>query len=103
MRRCRYSVYWYYPVVVMLQNYDRLDSDPDATLSIAFKKAIDETIEEFNQTQEGREAVKAVQMVNIKQTHKVEGVADALHISPRTVNYRIREFILAVGKKVHFS
>lgn len=102
MRRTKYAKYWYYPIIVMLQNYDLLDKDENATLSIQFKKAIDDTIEEFSKTKEGREAVKAINLIDIKRTHTIDGAVLEMFLSKNTIKRRRKKFIYSVGEKMHF-
>lgn len=61
--------------------------------------AIDETINEISDTDEGMLKIKAVEMMYIKRTHTVEGVSIELNVDRSTVYRMVNEFVFEVCVK----
>lgn len=92
--------YWYGYIIRALHNYP--DGLSESIQGCIAKGAISKTIEEFKSLQDGEDKIKLENMVNIKQTHTMDGAAMVLHISRRTAQRWNRAFIYSVAEKMGF-
>lgn len=100
MGRSRYKYYWYGIVVKMIQQYPL--SDEKSMQAAQFRQAIANVMEDTKKLPNGEDRLKAVQLVYIQRTDTVEGAAQKLYTSTRTVQRWLSAFVYAVGRAVGF-
>lgn len=91
--------YWYGIVKKMVYRYPRLnDSDQDQ----AYKKAIEEALEQIKAEENGAEKIQAIQLVCFEKRYTLDGAAYKMHYGRNTIQRWITKFINTVGKNAGF-
>lgn len=99
MGRPRY--YWYGTVKKLIMKYPQISKEKSTQAGI-FKNAIDKSFDDTLKLPNGPERVKAIQIILIKQTKTVDGVAMDMNYSWRTVQNWITSFVNMVGRNAGF-
>lgn len=97
----RPTYYWHGMVKRMIMRYPKLKEEKSIQSGI-FVKAIEKAIRETEKLNNGDCRLKAVQMVCFDKTMTVDGVAEELHYSWRTVQNWMNDYIKRVGKNAGF-
>ena len=98
----RYSTYWRWIPVRMIQEYSRLKKDTSKQAEI-FREAIERAINETEQLPDGKLRIRAVQLVYLKKTHTMEGAAMKIYVSRSTVRNWLYDFVDLVALYAGFK
>lgn len=99
-RYSRYKHYWYPHIVTMLYLFpDKLENTPKGEEA---KNAIEKAIEDTKKEEYGDEKIKGIEMIYFKQIYTIEGTAQKLYISRRTLDRWKDSFIKKVAKNMNY-
>lgn len=98
----RYTTYWRWVPVRMIQEYSRVKKDRSKQAKI-FTEAIEQSLNDTEQMPDGRLRVRAVNLVYIKKTHTIDGAAQKLYVSRSTLKRYLYDFVELVAKYSGFT
>lgn len=98
MSKPRY--YWYDYVKKNLYRYPEQLHKLGTMQSRIAEFGIEKAIQETKQKQDGDGRIKMMEMLFFKRTHTIDGAADVLHVSRRTAQRWIKDFIYCAAKHI---
>lgn len=99
MSRPRY--WWYGDVKRWIMRYPKL-KDEKSNMAKRYVKAIEKAMSDLQETEDADLKLKSIELVLIKKTHTVDGVADIIYCSPAKIQRWISKFVYDVGRKAGY-
>ncbi len=97
----RYTTYWRWIPVRMIQEYSRIKKDKSSQAKI-FTNAIEKALNDTEQMPNGRLRIRAVDLVYLKKTHTIDGASQKLYVSRSTLKRYLYDFVELVAKYAGF-
>lgn len=96
----RYKHYWYPHIVTLLKLYpDELEDTPKGNeAKMAIQQALNRTLHE----RDGEDKIKAIKMIYFDKIYTIDGTAQKLYVSRRTLDYWKSDFINKVAEEMNY-
>lgn len=101
-RKYRYTQYWRWIPVKMIQAYPAIKKDNSIQAQI-FVCAIEKAIKATEEMRDGEARLRAVEMVYIDKSHNIDGAAAELFVSRRTAQRWLSNFCMQVARNAGYT
>lgn len=104
MPKVRYKNYWYYLVLTMIKRYPKRLAEEDSVMSWTYYHAIERAINEIKVAHKDdfADRLKAFNLMYFSGNETRTAVAEKIHVSRRTLDYWVSDFVERVGKNAGF-